>query len=161
MDGILICTALLIAIALLRLRGQESDSPAYAPVRVDTDENISTGAIYGNSFMLHESPLLFSDNEWTSSSTTDDSAESTSYDFGTSSDTDWVTDPSYAYMVGNIYHDPPMDPTYHDDSFTSSSDDDWSSSTTSFDDSFSSASSDDSWSDNSFSDSFSSSSFND
>lgn len=158
MDGILICTALLIAIALLRLRGQESDALAYAPVRVNADENISTSAIIGGGLMVHESPFLSSsDDDWTSSSSNDEGSISSGYDSDTSLDTDWTTDPAYAYLLGNIYHD-----TLYGDSFSSSSDDDWSSSATSFDDSFSSSSSDDSWSDSNFDDSFSSSiSFND
>lgn len=154
MDGTLICTAIIIAIVLLRLRGQESDALAYAPVRVDTDDNSTADASCCSSFLMHESLFSSSDDDWLSSSTMDDSPISIGYESDTNSDMDRWADPMYAYEPGNIYHDTPVDPTYHDD--------DWSSCTTSFDDSFSSSSSDDSWSESSFDDSFSSSiSFND
>ncbi|WP_305569803.1 hypothetical protein [Humidesulfovibrio sp.] len=69
---------------------------------------------------------------------------------------DWWTDPAYASLPGNIYHDTLMDPTYTDD-ITSSFDDSFSSSS-GYDDSLSSSSFDDSCSSSSFDDSFSSSS---
>lgn len=172
MDGILICGALLIAIMLLRQRGQDSDAVAYAPVSADTDDSYHTGALFGSNLSTHESSFLTSgddwsdrsalndsydtdtlchssDDDWMASGTIGDSATS-SYESAFSSDTDWMTDPSCAHLGGNIYHDTPMDPTYHDDdSFSSSS---------SFDDSLSSSSFDDSCSSSSFDDSFSSSS---
>ena len=152
MDGILICTALLIAIALLRLRNQESDALAYAPVRLDSDDNSSADAICGGCVMMHESSFLANDDDWACGSATDDSPVSIGYESDTSADTSRWTDPTYAYEPDNVYHGTLIDPTYHDDSFASSS---------CFDDSFSSSSSDDGWSSSSFDDSFSSSGFND
>jgi len=148
MEGIFICTALLIAIVLLRQRGQESDALAYAPVRVAPDDTATAAVICGSGLMTHEGSLLFSDDDWPTNSATDDSTIS----FGYESDTSRWTDPTYAYELDNIYHGTLVDPTYHDDSFTNSS---------SFDDSFSSSSFDDSCSSSSFDDSFSSSSFDD
>jgi len=172
MDGILICGALLIAIMLLRQRGQDSDAVAYAPVSADTDDSYHNGALCSSNFSTHESSFLSSGDDWSDNSAIDDSfntdtlchssddgwmasgtigdSATSSYESAFSSDTDWMTDPSCAHLGGNIYHDTPMDPSYHDDdSFSSSS---------SFDDTFSSSISDDSWSNSSFDDSFSSSS---
>lgn len=169
MDWILICSGLLIAIMILRQRGQESDAEVYAPIRVDSDDSHTSGAIFGTSVLMDESSYCSSNDDWPTSSMMDDSPVSIGYESGNDSDTDWVTDPTYAYMAGNIYHDTPMDPTYHgddwssstsgfDDSFSSSSFDDSCSSSSSCDDTFGSSLSDDSWSSSSFDDSFSSSS---
>ena len=150
MDGILICGGLLIAIVLLRQRGQEWDSVAYAPVRVNTDDS-TTDAICGNSLSLLNRSAFSSDDDWPTSSASDGSSISIGYE----SDTSRWTDPTYAYEPDIIYHGTLIDPTYHDDSFSSSDD---SCSASSFDDSFSNSSSisDDSWSSSSSDDSFSS-----
>jgi hypothetical protein len=153
MDGILICGALLLAIVLMRQRGQESDAEAYAPVRMDTDDSYITGAICGSSLSLFEHSSLSSDDDWPSSSAMDDSFVTNGYEPDCSMDTSRWTDPMYAHEPDNIYHNTSMDPTYHDDDIFSNS--------SSIDDSFSSSSSDDSWSSGSFDDSFSSSGFND
>ncbi len=150
MDGILICSALLIAIVLLRQRGQESEAEAYAPVRMDTDDSYTTGAICGSSLMMHENSHSSSDDDWPTSGMADDSFVTSGYEPDSSMDTSRWTDPMYAHEPDNIYHNTSMDPTYHDDdSFSISS---------SYDDSFSSSSFDDSCSSSSFDDSFSSSS---
>ncbi|SNS18918.1 hypothetical protein SAMN04488503_3098 [Humidesulfovibrio mexicanus] len=154
MDGILVCIALVIAIVSLRRHGHQEEPSACVAVHKVSDTDGASGASNSSLF----------DDEWPASS-----MQSSSFD------TDWWTNPAYAFMAGNIYHNTFMDPTYTDWSSTSSSDDscsssfgdslsnsdDWSSSTASFDDSLSSSSCDDSWSSGSFSDSFSSSSFND
>jgi len=190
MDGTLICGALLIAIMLLRQRGQNSDAVANAPVSVDTDDSYHTGALCGSNLFTHESSFLSSGDDWSDSSAIDDSyttdtlchssdddwmasgaigdRATSSCESAFSSDTDWMTDPSCAHLGGNIYHDTPMDPTYHDDSLSSSDvscsnlfDDSFSSSS-GYDDTFSSSISDDSWSSSSSDDSFSlSNSFDD
>lgn len=152
MDGILICTAILIAIVLLGRRGQESDALAYAPVRLAPDDTTTAVAICGSSLMMHESSHSSSDDDWPTSSMSDNSPISIGFESDTSADTGRWTDPTYAYEPDNIYHGTLIDQTYHDDSFTSSS---------CFDDSFSSSSSDDGWSSSGFDDSFSSSGFND
>lgn len=186
MDGILICGALLIAIMLLRQRGQDSDAVAYAPVSADTDDSYHNGALCSSNISTHESSFLSSDDDWSDSSVIDDSyttdtlchssdddwmasgaigdSATSSHESAFSSDTDWMTDPSCAHLGGNIYHDTPMDPTYHDD-ILSSSDvscsnlfDDSFSSSSGYDDSLSSSSFEDSWSSSSSDDSFSSSS---
>ena len=153
MDGILICGAL-IAIVLLRQRGQELDAEAYAPVRMDTDDSHTTGAICGSSLSLFEHSSLSSDDDWPTSSVMDDDSVSGGYWSGTNMDTNRWMDPMYAYELDNMYHNTPMDPTYHDDNSLSSS--------SSCDDSFSPSIYDDSCSSSSFDDSFSSnSSFDD
>jgi hypothetical protein len=149
MDGILICTALLIAIVLLSRDGQDSDTLAYAPVHQDPDDTTTFAAICGSSLMMHESPVLPSDDDWPTSSAVDDSFVTSSYGSGTSTDSNRWMDPMYAYEFDNMYHNTPLDPTYHDDSFSNSS---------GYDDSFSTSSFDDSCSGSSFDDSFSSSS---
>ncbi|MBI5519173.1 MAG: hypothetical protein HY916_03830 [Desulfovibrio sp.] len=161
MDWILICSGLLIAIIILRQRGQESDAEVYAPIRVDSDDSHTSGAIFGTSVLMDESSCSLSDDNWPTSRMMDDSPVSIGYKSDTSTDTSRWTDPMYAYELDNIYHCTLIDPTHHDDSFSSSSDDNWLSSTTNFDDSFSSSSSDDAWSSSGFDDSFSSSGFND
>lgn len=147
MDGILICGALLIAIVLMRQRGQESNAEAYAPVRMDTDDSYTTGAICGSSLSLFEHSPLSSDDDWPTSSTMDADSVSGGYESDSSMDTSRWTDPTYAYEPDNIYHGTMIDPTHNDDdSFSSSSGFDDSFSTSSFDDSFSSSSFDDSFS---------------
>lgn len=149
MDGILICGALLIAIVLLRQRGQDSDAVAYAPVSADTDDS-TADTICGGSLSLLNHSALSSDDDWPNSSILDDSLVAGSYGSGINMDTNRWMDPMFAYEVDNMYHNTPMDPTYHDDdSFSNSS---------SCDDSLLSSSFDDSCSSSSFDDSFSSSS---
>jgi len=164
MNELFIISAFILAILALRSLGQQEEVGAYATARQDSDNDDASDVSNGSMF----------DDNWMNSSMAD-----------AGSTTDWTTDPAYAFLVGNIYHNTPMDPTrtdwneisntdescspcssesdtnLFDDSFSNSSSFDDTFSSSSFDDSFSSCSSDDSWSDNSFSDSFSSSSFND
>lgn len=145
MDGILICGALLIAIVLLRQRGQEWDSVAYAPVRVDVDDS-TADVICGGSLSLLNHSALSSDDDWPNSCIMDDSLVAGSYGSGINMDTNRWMDPMFAYEVDNMYHNTPMDPTYHDDSVSSFDDScsnlfDDSSLSSGFDDSFSSSNS--------------------
>jgi hypothetical protein len=165
MEGFIIGGVVLAAILFFQSQDQETGTGAYAPVRVDSNDDGAADAFTASSSVsLFEHSSLSSDDDWPTSSVMDDSPVTGSYGSGIRMDTDRWTDPTYAYEPDNIYHGTPIDPTYHDDSFSSSDDscsnlfDDSCSSSSGYDDSFSSSSFDDSFSSSSFDDSFSSSS---
>lgn len=150
MEGFIIGGVVLAAILFFQSQYQETGTGAYAPVRVDSnDDGAADAFIASNSLSLFEQSSLSSD-DWPTSGMADDSFVTSGYEPDSGMDTSRWTDPSYAHEPDNIYHNTSMDPTYHDDdSFSNSS---------SCDDSLSSSSFDDSCSSSSFDDSFSSSS---
>ena len=145
MEGFIIGGVVLAAILFLRSQDQETGTGAYAVVRQDSDDDGASDAFTPSSRLsLFEHSSLSNDDDWPTSSIMDDCPVTDSYEPITSMDTDWWTDPAYASLPGNIYHDTLIDPTHDDDSISSFND---SCSVSLFDDSFSNSSSiDDSFS---------------
>jgi len=129
--------SILVALILKDIKSSDSTTPSYS---------------YDDSRRFYH--LTNYSSDWYSDDNSDSSKSSSlisgSYDYLNSSSSDYLTDPAYACLPGNIYHD-----TICESSFSSSSFDDSFSSSWSFWDSSwdsSSSSSWDSWSSSSSSD---------
>ena len=126
--------SILVALILKDIKSSDSTTPSYS---------------YDDSRRFYH--LTNYSSDWYSDDNSDSSKSSSlisgSYDYLNSSSSDYLTDPAYACLPGNIYHD-----TICESSFSSSSfDDSFSSSWSSWDSSWDSSSWD-SWSSSSSSD---------